>query len=138
MALRRSHVTTCQRMVVSPPDPSAPLKRLWIGLERMMVTITQGTEMAEAAAVLEEERLFGSRRLARARNAVRDATDTLMRNFKSSDDSFSGAPGELSGGFNEGAGDDLPLIKNMDLKREKSKYDESSLRKDYGQDAFKD
>jgi len=125
-------------------SPLEPLKKLWINLERAAVTITQGTEMAEAAVTLEEDRLFGSRRLAKAHKAFHDASTTLLRSaghisgvwLHHHEDYFSRGT-ELSGGFNEGAGDDLPLIRQVEQAKD-SRYGESAVRKGYSADAFKD
>mmetsp|Transcript_28537 Transcript_28537/g.71833 ORF Transcript_28537/g.71833 Transcript_28537/m.71833 type:complete len:278 (+) Transcript_28537:65-898(+) len=77
------------RMAASGSDENPvvdSLKRALVFVERVMVTLTSGTEMAKAQAVMEEDRLFGSRRLAKVRDYVgtsltnaRDKTKTLFK-----------------------------------------------------------
>jgi len=168
------------------------LKRALIAFERVAVTITSGKELAQAQAIMEENRLFGARHLAKARTFVRDklgftdmdkdlATGSLRDCYSSGPFSeLSSDPGhavairkqhaarmaepmqheletasmmdcyspygqsvtdmELSGGYKEGDGDDLPILRHFDFEKrpEDQRYSESQLHSEYPDSAFRD
>eukprot|EP00960_Hanusia_phi_P068602 766888-Hanusia_phi.AAC.4 len=68
-------------------------KKAYISLEEILVGITQGPSMANAAHLLEEDRLLGSRRLARAKKSIMNRIATMSNK----DDTASMA--DMYGGF---------------------------------------
>jgi len=82
--LRNGGKRVCAVSMSSVQNNDNPLvtafKKAYISLEEILVGITQGPSMASAAHLLEEDRLLGSRRLARAKKSIMNRIATLKNN----------------------------------------------------------